>query len=116
MFVRHPNNPLISPNDLRPLRPDFEIIGTFNAGATVYNGETILLVRVAERPISDSPDVVLIPILDASGEVTIMRVRRDDPAYDTHDSRMVGDRQNGGFFLTSLSHLRLARSRDGVHF
>ncbi|HVU14759.1 MAG TPA: glycoside hydrolase family 130 protein [Phototrophicaceae bacterium] len=116
MFVRHPNNPLISPRDLQPSRPDFEIIGAFNAGATVYNGETLLLVRVAERPISASPDIVLVPYFDASGAITMLRVRRDDPAYDTHDPRMVGDRQNGSFFLTSLSHLRLARSHNGVSF
>ncbi|MFN8562050.1 MAG: hypothetical protein U0703_10610 [Anaerolineae bacterium] len=33
MFLRHPSNPLISPRDVKPSRPVFEIIGTFNTGS-----------------------------------------------------------------------------------
>lgn len=116
MFVRHPLNPLISPRDVKPSRPDFEVIGTFNAGAVAYDGETILLVRVAERPIATSPDVILCPHLDADAQLTVAAIRRDDPAYDTSDSRLVRHRASGDLYLTSISHLRLARSRDGVHF
>ncbi len=116
MFVRHPNNPLISPRDVKPSRPDFEVIGSFNAGAAAYDGEIVLLVRVAERPISTSPDVILCPHLDENGELTVTAIRRDDPNYDTSDSRLVTHRASGELLLTSISHLRLARSRDGVHF
>ncbi|MFN8447367.1 MAG: hypothetical protein U0521_01890 [Anaerolineae bacterium] len=49
MFLRHPSNPLISPRDVKPSRPDFEIIGTFNTGVTTFDGQTLLLMRVAER-------------------------------------------------------------------
>jgi predicted GH43/DUF377 family glycosyl hydrolase len=116
MFTRHPDNPIISPRDVKPSRPDFEVIGAFNAGAALYEGETVLLLRVAERPLSGSPDIIRCPHLDERGELTVTSVRRDDPDYDTRDSRLVKHRPSGDLMLTSISHLRLARSRDGVHF
>lgn len=116
MFVRHPNNPLISPRDVKPSRPDFEILGTFNAGAALYDGQVVLLLRVAERPVNAGTDVILCPYLDVDGDLTVVRIRRDDPDYDTSDPRMVEHRRSGDLLLTSISHLRLARSRDGVHF
>jgi predicted GH43/DUF377 family glycosyl hydrolase len=116
MLVRSPANPLIRPTDLQPSRSDFEVIGTFNAGATLLNNETVLLLRVAERPLSESPEWVLYPYQNQAGEIEIGSVRRDNPNYDTSDPRLILDRQNGSIFLTSISHLRLARSRDGVHF
>ena len=116
MFVRHPNNPLLTPRDLQPSRADLEVIGVFNAGATTYAGEVLLLVRVAERPVSTDADVVLCPHLDADGALTFERIRRDDPNFDTSDPRSVIDKRSGEVWLTSISHLRLARSADGVHF
>lgn len=50
VFQRHSANPILTPRDVKPSRPDFEIIGAFNAGAVRHDGQTILLVRVAERP------------------------------------------------------------------
>lgn len=116
MFVRHPNNPLISPYDLKPSRPEFEIIGTFNAGVTRYQGQTLLLLRVAERPVNSSSEWVLCPHLDENGDLTVSAIRRDDPDYDTSDPRKVEHNRTGDLLLTSISHLRLARSDDGVHF
>lgn len=118
MFQRHPNNPLIRPQDVRPSHPDFEVIGTFNPGVTVFQDEILLLVRVAERPLTDDKTarVVLVPYLDESGALRVREIGLDDPAYDTSDSRVVVHRSTGDLFLTSISHLRLARSRDGVHF
>ncbi len=116
MFVRYPHNPLITARDLKPSRPDFEVIGAFNAGATTYRGEVLLLLRVAERPVSTSANLVLCPHLDTSGTVAFERIQRDDPHFDTSDPRQVLDRRTGEVWLTSISHLRLARSEDGVHF
>ena len=41
---------LLSPADLEPLRDDFRVVGVFNPGVIMVNGEVILMVRVAERP------------------------------------------------------------------
>lgn len=115
MFTRHPANPLIRPAHVKPSRSDFEVIGTFNAGAASYQDETVLLVRVAERPVNTPPGEIWCPYYKA-GEVQFQVVRRDDPAYDTRDSRFVQNLKTGDLWLTSTSHLRLARSRDGVQF
>jgi predicted GH43/DUF377 family glycosyl hydrolase len=116
MFVRHPHNPLITPSAVKPSRPDFEVTGTFNAGATIFNGEVILLVRVAERPVSWQDGWIQCPYYKSQGELTIRRVACNDPDWDTSDPRKVQQRATGDLLLTSVSHLRLARSRDGIHF
>ena len=116
MFTRHPNNPLISPSDVRPSRADFEVVGTFNAGVALFNDEVILLLRVSERPQKQELNFILCPYLSTAGEITIKRVRVDDPEWDTTDSRKVQHIATGEMFLTSISHLRLARSADGVQF
>ena len=115
MIKRHPDNPLISPADVKPSRPDFEVVCTFNAGVARYRDEVILLVRVAEIPKNDNPDVVLVPIYSsAEGRLIIRCFDRKDQAIDFSDSRFV--RTSERQFLTSISHLRLARSKDGIHF
>ncbi len=116
MFVRHPDNPLITPQNVKPSRPDFEVIGTFNAGAALCDDEVILLVRVAERPLHAPNGIVLSPHLSPDGDLVVQEIRRSDERYDTSDPRAIRDRITGGLLLTSISHLRLARSKDGVHF
>lgn len=116
MFVRHPANPLLTPAAVKPLHADYTVIGTFNAGVTQYQTETLLLVRVAERPNNPDPSVMVCPYIADDGTLTTITVRRDDPAYDTSDPRMVRHQQTGRIYLTSISHLRLARSQDGVTF
>ena len=116
MFTRHPLNPLIIPASVHTSRPDYEVIGTFNAGATTFQGETLLLVRVAERPTHTDPDWIFCPYIAANGDLTLRHVRRDDPDYDTRDPRFVKHHPTRSVYLTSMSHLRLARSTDGVHF
>ena len=61
---RSPDNPIIGPKDVKPSRQDFEVIGVFNAGVARFEHEVVLLLRVAERPISTHPDVVLAGVYD----------------------------------------------------
>jgi predicted GH43/DUF377 family glycosyl hydrolase len=117
MFNRHLRNPLITPAHVRPSRADFRVIGTFNPGAVrLPSGETLLLLRVAEQPAEQSDGWVTCPHQDRNGDITILRVRRDDPDYDTRDPRVIRHRSTGRAWLTSISHIRRARSSDGVHF
>jgi beta-1,2-mannobiose phosphorylase / 1,2-beta-oligomannan phosphorylase len=116
MFVRSPHNPLITPADVSPSDPQFAVIGTFNAGVTLFNDEVLMLVRVAERPAISEPGYVFCPYLSAEGEISLERIACDDPDYDTGDSRMVLHKPTRRLLLTSISHIRLARSRDGVTF
>ena len=116
MFQRHPHNPLIRPQDVQPSSQELEVIGTFNAGVTTFQDEILLLIRVAERPAIDNPDLIRIPFLNDDKQLEIREIRRDDPAFDVADPRVVVHKSTGDLFLTSISHLRLARSQDGVHF
>jgi predicted GH43/DUF377 family glycosyl hydrolase len=114
-IYRSPDNPIITPQAVRPSRPDFEVIGAFNAGVARLGDEVILLLRVAERPLNPDPGVFLAPIYDADRkQVVVKRFTRDNPELDFSDPRAIQTAH--GVYLTSLSHLRLARSRDGVHF
>ena len=113
--VRVAENPILRPEDVTPSRPDFEVIGVFNAAVARYSDEVLLLLRVAERPINRRADVVLSPIYDVdAGQVVARPFSRDDPRNDFLDPRLIVRPQET--YLTSISHLRLARSTDGIRF
>lgn len=122
-ITRNAQNPLIRPEDVKPTRPGFKVEGVFNCGAAIYKGETILLCRVAESAIAPAQGQIAIPIvanqngLDAIETVVLDKTAGNE--LDFSDSRQVTTRSNGRSaicYLTSLSHLRVARSSDGIHF
>jgi predicted GH43/DUF377 family glycosyl hydrolase len=115
-ITRFAENPLIRPADVRPSRDDFEVVCAFNAGCTRIGHETLLLLRVAERP-AHAPDELVAPVLhadDSSRGIHILRVKKTDPHCEEIDARMFMYR--GQRYLTSISHLRAACSRDGRTF
>lgn len=120
LLTRSPANPIITPEQVRPSRPDWKVDGTFNAGVAQVGGETIMLVRVAESVAGAEPGELRVPLLAAEADTwrcTIESLRIDDPAYDFADPRMVALRANPAqVYLTSMSHLRLARSANGTDF
>lgn len=108
-------NPIIKPEDVKPSRPDYEVICAFNAGVTRMEDEVVLMLRVAERPINDNKEVYLSPICDVKTSTLITKIfDKNTPGFDFSDSRVIGTPE--GIYLTSISHLRVARSKDGVHF
>lgn len=112
-------NPLITPLDVPPLHEGHEVIGAFNGGVAKYKDETLLLLRVAERPISEDENIVKAPIIDPeTKELQIVSFRKDDERYDFEDPRMIRlkDKLDSFVYLTSLSYIRIARSKDGHHF
>ena len=112
---RSPQNPIIGPKDVKPSRDDFEIIGVLNAGVTRLNDEIILLVRVAERPINKTPEIVLTAVYNVDKErLGIEEFPRSDPETDFSDPRLIV--RGAQTYLTSISHLRVARSKDGIDF
>lgn len=113
---RHPANPLIVPSMLKPTLPELEVMGAFNAGATTVGDETILLLRVAERCRSEEGHAA-IPVYsfaDGQGQPEIVKFRTDDPDVELLDTR--GVVHQGKTFLSTLSTIRVARSRNGVEF
>ena len=100
---------------LRPSRPDFEIVGVFNPGVIRHRDEVVLLLRVAEAPVRRTEGEVAAPYFDVStGQLAVERWAAGTAGLDTSDPRVVVI--DGRTWLTSISHFRIARSRDGVHF
>lgn len=150
------NNPILTSLDVVPSQPGVEVVCVLNAAAAQVGEETILLLRVAERPrtLTDGvpsdaqtidlaqPDQGLSPLpagvraedligfsyFDATQQpptVVVAYVRRDLPGIDLLDPRRIrvhvhASRPEGleevRDYLTQMSHLRVARSTDGVHF
>lgn len=120
---RSPLNPLIMPRDVKPSHSDWEVMGVFNAGVAQYNDEIILLLRVAERPLQVDPDTLIVPLLasddrseDHRSLMRTVKLDRNEPSLDFSDPRVVRDPDGKTIYLTSISHLRIARSKDGERF
>lgn len=87
----------------------------FNPAAIRVADETILLLRVAEAPLAVSPDQVAAPIYDStSNSIRLHTWSRDTPGLDLTDSRLI--KVGRDTYLTSISHFRRARSKDGLQF
>lgn len=113
--LRSPHNPIIEPKDIRPSRDDFEVIGVFNAGVARFRDEVVLLLRVAEKPINTQSGVVLTALYDITkADMVTKEFSKQDSANDFSDPRLIITPH--GTYLTSISHLRLARSKDGSRF
>lgn len=112
---RAPENPILTPAMVAPSRPDLRVVGVFNPAAIRHDGEVVLLLRVAEAPREIEAGEVAAPVWDAeSGRLRVHRWRRDAKGVDASDPRMVV--ADGQSWLTSISHLRVARSTDGISF
>jgi len=114
--ARFAENPLVTKAQVPPSRPDFEVVSAFNAGVARYRDEVVLLLRVAERPQWDAT-TARVPVLNCAGDtpvIDIIELDRNDPTVDLRDPRIIY--YAGGILLTTISHLRVARSRDGRHF
>jgi len=122
-IFRSPDNPIIEPKNIKPSRDSFEVIGVFNAGVTRFKDQVILLLRVAERPISRGfppggvphPNIILTAVYDvAEADFVIKEFSKDDSEIDFSDPRLIITPNQT--YLTSISHLKLARSKDGIKF
>jgi len=150
------NNPILTRRDVAPSQPELEVVSVFNAAVAKLGKETILLLRVAERPRPLTGEVPLstktldLASLDSGlhplppgvlGEnlvgltflntalgapsVVVAYVPRDLPGIDLRDPRTIrvripparaGEPEETRDYLTQMSHLRVARSLNGVHF
>lgn len=113
MAKRFDNNPILTTKDIIPSRPDFVVECVLNPGVFTFEGKTWLLLRVAERPMQVEHTISL-PIQSKDGKVEILTFKKDDPALDLSDARIV--KHNRSVYLSTLSHLRLVSSADGIHF
>jgi predicted GH43/DUF377 family glycosyl hydrolase len=116
MIKKHPNNPVIKPADVKPSMDGYRVLGAFNPGATVFNDEVLLLLRVAES-CEPKEGYIRIPIYkfeDDKSYPDILEFKKDNPDVLLKDSR--GIVYKGNDLLSTLNHIRIARSKDGVNF
>ncbi|MBN2273741.1 MAG: glycoside hydrolase family 130 protein [Bacteroidales bacterium] len=109
---RDQHNPVLRPTDIIPSREGMKIECLLNPGVFRFENKTWLLLRVAERP-EQKENEISFPVLK-DGNIEIMHFSQDNPDLDTTDPRII--RYKGKDYLTTLSHLRLVCSDDGVHF
>jgi predicted GH43/DUF377 family glycosyl hydrolase len=115
LVKRHSENPILRPGDVAPSFEGAVVECLLNPGAFRYRGRVGLLMRVAERvgP-REGMLVALVAEEGAPNGVRTVEFAKDDPALDASDPRLLT--YAGETYLTTLSHLRLAWSADGVHF
>ncbi|RBQ06238.1 glycoside hydrolase family 130 protein [Pedobacter miscanthi] len=109
---RFAENPILCPKDLSPSIVGLEILCLLNPGVFTFEGKTWLLIRVAERP-EQKKGIISFPILKESG-IEIREIDENHPELDDADPRVIN--YKGADYLTTLSHLRLVCSTDGMHF
>ncbi|MGA0558190.1 glycoside hydrolase family 130 protein [Larkinella sp. VNQ87] len=107
------DHPILTASDVKPSHPQFQVMGAFNPAACRLGDEIILLLRVAEAVETQAGKIQVPIVKELDGHFQLMIKTFPEPEGD-YDPRVVPiDDQ---VYLTSLSHLRLARSRDGLHF
>lgn len=115
-MIKHQQNPIVTPAMIKPSNDNFVVKGALNPGAVQFGNEIILLLRVAEG-CKQLPGKVSVPMYEfKAGQMSLKIVNLDenDPNVECKDTRAVI--YKGKEYVSTLSHLRLARSSDGVHF
>src|SRR5690349_25153843 len=113
MVERFSSNPIIKTKDIKPSQPDFVVECVLNPGVFRFEGKTWLLLRVAERP-EQQENTVSFPVLLEDGRMEILEFNKNDPHINLTDARMVGYKDKT--YLSTISHLRLVCSTDGITF
>ncbi|REG96094.1 glycoside hydrolase family 130 protein [Flavobacterium aquicola] len=110
---RFPENPLLMPKDLKSSTAEMQIISLLNPGVFQFENKIWLLVRVAES-VAQKEGVVFFPIVNKLGKIEIIEIPLNDPDLIANDVRVIN--YKGLDYLTTISHLRLVCSTDGVNF
>jgi predicted GH43/DUF377 family glycosyl hydrolase len=114
---RYDDNPLLTIKDIRPLSGEFELAGVFNPGACLIDDEVVLLLRVAEKPLYEKGFLSIPYFVKEKGITTplVLRIKEDKVINLVDDDPRVLV-INGTHYLKTISHIRTARSKDGLHF
>jgi predicted GH43/DUF377 family glycosyl hydrolase len=115
---RFESNPIITPQQVKPSVDGAEVECLLNPGTFTFEGKVYLLMRVAERMKQRDGylSTLIVDPEDPDNEhgVRVVEFALDDPKLNYEDTRVFS--YDGKTYLTTLSHLRLAQSEDGIHF
>lgn len=105
---------LLRPADVKPSQRDVEVIGVFNPAVAMIGDTTVMLARVAERPIARRRGWTALPRWNVSVDApsTIAVDWFGDQELSPVDARVVRIDKTRGLRLTSISHLQIFRSVD----
>lgn len=110
---RFPENPILTPEDLSPSQEGLIILCLFNPGVFSFEGKIWVLARVAEST-AQKPGILSFPFLNNKGKIEIVEVLLNDPTLIANDPRKISYKGVG--YLTTISHLRLLCSNNGIDF
>jgi predicted GH43/DUF377 family glycosyl hydrolase len=116
MIRKYEMNPIVRPIDVKPSVEGYRVQGTFNPGATVLGDEVLLLLRVSET-CEPKEGYIRIPVYrfdNGHSRPEILEFKAHDPDVKLKDAR--GVVYKGRDYLSTISHIRIARSGDGLHF
>lgn len=112
---RFKDNPILKPSEIKPSIDGAVVECLLNPGAFQYQGRTHLLMRVAERMEQRDGYVSTIVADETQADgIRVVEFPLNDPKLEYDDARVFY--YNGNSYLTTLSHLHLASSDDGVKF
>ena len=121
MVKRFTQNPILTTKDIKPSQAGFVVECVLNPGVFWFEEKIWLLLRVAERPIQKEGFVSfsilrtnLVDFENLRGLIRILEFKKDDPHLNLSDARMVHYKNK--VYLSTLSHLRIFCSDDGIHF
>ncbi|WP_293890674.1 glycoside hydrolase family 130 protein [Flavobacterium sp.] len=106
-------NPLLSPSDICASVEGLQVTCLLNPGVFRFQEKIWLLVRVAERP-EQKENFISFPVPTDTRMIKIIEIAKDDPELKVIDARVIN--YKGINYLTTLSHLRLLYSDDGIRF
>ncbi len=109
---RFNKNPILTPEDIRPSHEGLKVECLLNPGVFRFQNKTWLLLRVAERPVQKE-NFITFPVLE-NGKIQIRQFDKSNPELNLSDPRKIIHK--GRVYLTTLSHLRLTCSNDGINF
>jgi predicted GH43/DUF377 family glycosyl hydrolase len=109
---RFNKNPILTPSDICPSHKRLKVECLLNPGAFKFQDKTWLLLRVAERPVQKE-NTISFPVLE-NGKMRILEFDKSAPDLDLSDPRIIT--YKGRIYLTTLSHLRLVCSENGIKF
>ncbi len=101
---------------VKPSAEGLKVVGTFNPAATLFNNKIVLIIRVAESCI-EKQGFVSAPYFnfsDNKSKLAVLDIPKNHPELILKDTR--GVFYKGKDYLSSVSHLRLAQSTDGINF
>jgi predicted GH43/DUF377 family glycosyl hydrolase len=116
MIRKYKMNPIVRPADVKPSLEGYRVQGAFNPGATMFGDEILLLLRVAET-CEPREGYIRVPVYrfdNAHSRPQILEFEARDPDVKLRDTR--GVVYKGREYLSTISHIRIARSGDGLHF